>query len=717
MSAKKLLSLALLLMLLTPNLMAQNLTGKELARADDLNSLVESGIGLLFGAKHIEGNIEKVTVIDDVLKKISIQVEYTGFENNWLKASVIDANKATINAVQSEAEQLPEGSTKTELVLKVNGSTDDEKIESFFLKLLVSKNKDDVTGKIFVYQMRKQWKTAGLSVSSEKPNPDYIQDDLILSITPAAVGSANQLKSSNTNYLPPPRKMQKVDLDKNVYKANVVRKPMVLQSQIIKQPTAKTKETAISSDPPRPTIRNFKTIDKNYKLAEKPTSTQRGLIAKPMLIPLQLNKEQIEKGAKGPGKNAITLWDEILSDVDFDYGENNISNISTDIFPDQNENSGYYYYYPSSYNLVWDKDESYQLKILYGTGTDEQSGKVRMFAKLSPKIGTSEKRMVEELVKEYASSNKLKFEKLVPIPLAEEPIVDLAGQLSSLYAIPTKDVSAAVTGLFEPVDVAWPMDTKNADDLMVGLKEIDLNGTMQLTPQGEMPPLNIPIKISLDDKNVLGRIELTKNNWRNKDWKNEMPFPVRLKYIHALILHKDETSGAQPYIYSWSLNDTDVPVHASVKLNSSTIPNIVDSKAQRIWIEYSVPNCNSCKDDVVNSLTGGTTTSREQKIEITSYVKDDIGAHVIEVTVRSLFADPKGESIVELPSVKIKDDFETYTTSPLYVPEGKSVEYEYKIKVVTDDEIYRSEWIYSNELSIDLNKSALKTALGKYPGE
>lgn len=717
MSTTKMCLLVLALTLSTSLLNAQNLTGKELNKTDDLNSLVESGIGLLFGAKTIEGEIEKVTVINDAVKTTTIKVEYSGFENRWLKASVIDASKAAIDVIQSEAKQLSEGSNETEIKLQLNSKAKTEKTESVFLKLLVCKDTDDVTGKVFIYNFNKQWKSQGLTTPNKDKEPDYIKEDVVLSVMPEPLGSARQLKDATINYLPPPTKMKKVQVNKELYKATIIRKPMMLQAHSLQINQPKTQEPAISKNPPTATNTNFRTIHQNAKLANPPKKDQQFLIAKPLLIPLQLNKEQIEKGAKGPGKTAIVLWDEIHSDVDFDYGENQMSNISTDIFPDQNENSGYYYYYPSSYKLVWNKDESYQLNILYGSGSGEESGKVRLFAKLSPKIGTKEKRMVETLVKEYTTTHNLKFEKLVPIPLQQEPKIDLAGQLSSLYDIPSENVTAAVTGIFEPIDIAWPMSTKNADDLMVGLKEIDLNGTLQLTPQGETPTMNIPVTISLDNENVLGRIELTQNVWRTKNWKNEKPFPVRLKYIHALFLNKEEKGGTKPYIYSWSLNDTDVPVLASVKFNSTTIPRLVDTKAQKIWVEYSVPNCSACKDNVINSLTGGTTAARERKIEVSSYIKDDIGAHVIEITVRSLFADPKGEQIIEMPSVKLKEDFETYSISPLFVPEGKRAEYEYKIKIVTDDEIYRSDWIYSDELSIDLNKSTIKKALGRYPGE
>lgn len=716
MTTKRIILLILLITLNWMFVSAQDYTGKELVKADNLNSLVETGIGLLFGAKDIEGEITKVTVTNDAVKKLSVNVEYTGFDNKWMKVSALDVEKTPVGSILSEPIQLSAGGNSANAELSFNADVGDEKVESVYLKLLICKKSKDVSGKVYYYNLAKQWKAAGLSVPDEEKIPDYIQEDLTLNIKPVPVGSASKLKDASQNTLPAPAKMVKVAENKNLYKSTITRQPMLIKGQMqVVQPA--TKGTSEVPKPPSGDVNTRMGRTGNTVLLADQNKAAFNVKRNPKLpATLQLNKEQIEKGAEGPGKTAIVLWDEILSDVDFNYGENQISDISTDIFPDMNENSGYYYYFPSTYKLVWNKDESYQLNILYGSGSEEGSGKVRLFAKLSPQVGSHEKQMVEELVKEYTAKHKLKFEKLVPMPLEKEPEIDLAGQLSSLYDIPAENVSASVSGLFDPIDVAWPMSTKNADDIMVGLKEIDLNGTLQLVPQGETPAMNIPVKISLDDENVLGRIEFVKNNWRNKVWKNEMPFPVRLKYIHALFLNKDE-GGAKPYIYSWSLNDTEVPVLASVKFNTSAIPHLIDSKAKRIWVEYSVPDCITCKDDVINGLTGGTTKAREQKIEVTSYVKDDIGAHVIEVTIRSLYADPKGKQIIELAPVKLSEDFETYYISSLYVPEGKTAEYEYKVKIVTDDDIYRSDWIYSNEMSIDLNKSAIKNALGEYPGE
>ncbi len=706
---KKIFCFTLILFLSVTSAFSQDLTGKELTKTDDLNSLVESGIGLLFGAKDIEGDISKVTVSNDSFNEVTLQVTFDGFSGNWLKGNIIRPDKTRIEEIASNPVPFSSGNEQAEIHFKLKGDSSTGPIESSYIKFIVCKEEDDVTGKVYVYQLSKQWRSSGLTAGGQAD--DYIREDLEISLTPAPVGSASQLKDDGILILPPPRKVTAVPLNDPVYQTKIERRPMIISTQMIQnlQPVSQQKAT-IHQGKISPATQQFRRIQTQD--ANKPLK-----IAKVDLKPLQLNPEQLENGAEGPGNVAISLWDEISADVNFDFGTDKLSRISTDIFPDKNETSGYYYYYPTSYNLVWTPDESYQLNILYGSGSTDEAGKVVMFAKLSPAVGTREKQMVEELVKDYADNNNLEFKKLLPIPLAEQPAVDLSGQLSSLYGISPGNVSISITNLFNPVDLAWPMTTSNADDLMVGLKEVDLNGSIRLVPQGEMPALNIPVKISLDDKEVLGRIELPNTRWRNQQWKNEMPFPVKLKYMHALFINKDKKGKTQPYIYSWDLGNKEVPVHARVKLNGSNIPGVVDQKAQRIWVEYSVPECTPCKDNVINKLVGGTTTSRKQKIEVVSLVLEKLNAYVMEVTIRSRFADTKGENIVELPPVKVQNDMESCFSEPLFVPEEENMEYEYKIKIITDNDIYQSGWKYSDETTLYVNKALVEQALGTFPGE
>lgn len=712
----KLAGLALLMCWSFSTAMAQGLAGKELVKNNDVSSLFESGIGLLFGASDIEGSVQKVVVVTDAPNKLSVKVSLNGFANNWLKSSLLDASKDRIDDIETSAVQISEGLNEAELFFILKETPQNQENRSLYLKLLVTKKEGDATGMVFAFNLDKEWKVSGLSVD-EVPTYAFIQEGAVVDIQPVPVGSAAQLKDSQPNLMPLPGRISKVKVNEAVYKSKIERRPMMLRPVMLQQSGATPQMQT-----PTKQLRPVSTLETRNVKTDKTSDEKSGVKPvvqfNPVLMkPLQLTKEQVDKGAKGPGNAAISLWDEIRSDVNFDFGENGITNVSTDIFPDQNEQSGYYYYYPASYNLKWDRDESYQLKILYGAAIENQGTQVNMFVQLTPAVGTKEKSMVETLVKEYTSKNNLPFEKLLPVPLSAVPQVDLSSHLNSLYQVPSDKVVTTVSGLFDPVDVAWPMDSKKADDFMVGLKEVDLNGTMILQPQGEMPEVNVPVRISLDDEMVLGRIELSPASWRSQKWKNEMPFPVRLKYIHALFLNKDEQGVTVPFIYSWDLQNKVIPVLAEASINASAVPRLVDTKAERIWIDYAVPGCNDCSDKVLNELMGGTTRAREQRIEVVSYVKERTGALVIEIQLRSALADTKGQQIIELPPLKINEDGESYYLGPLFVPQDKKTEYEYRIKLVTDEDVLQSDWIYSTEPSLYLNKKLVEEALGEFPGE
>jgi hypothetical protein len=88
---------------------------------------------------------------------------------------------------------------------------------------------------------------------------------------------------------------------------------------------------------------------------------------------------------------------------------------------------------------------------------------------------------------------------------------------------------------------------------------------------------------------------------------------------------------------------------------------------------------------------------------------------VIEVTVRSKFADPKGQSVMEIAPLKVKADDQSYQIGTFYIPEEQKLEYEYKIKLVTDSEVLNSEWTYSTEPSLYLTKALVEKVLGKFP--
>jgi len=135
-----------------------------------------------------------------------------------------------------------------------------------------------------------------------------------------------------------------------------------------------------------------------------------------------------------------------------------------------------------------------------------------------------------------------------------------------------------------------------------------------------------------------------------------------------------------------------------------------------------VMDCHSCNDSVINAVTDGVTGSTLQpvKFSISPVVFDELKADYFMITVRSRQGDPKGESVIELPVLKItKDATRDYYTAPLFIPKGRIPDFEFNIKVLgLDGDFYLSEqWIKGSDKEILLGKTKMKEIFkGIIPG-
>ena len=74
---------------------AQNFSGlqnKKLSRVDDVSSMLESGLGSLFGGK-LSGHVDSVVVSHDAEKKLKGKVYYTGYEKGFFTVSCVSTAK------------------------------------------------------------------------------------------------------------------------------------------------------------------------------------------------------------------------------------------------------------------------------------------------------------------------------------------------------------------------------------------------------------------------------------------------------------------------------------------------------------------------------------------------------------------------------------------------------------------------------------------------
>lgn len=706
------------------------LEGKSLTKIDD----IASGLISLIGSGGLEGKIISVKVTADGERTLKIVVDYTGFPTAYLHAKVLAPDKTFQDEVKEAEMDLTGKASPLDLHLNLKENVAEGfNLESAFLQLRVSKSKTAVGGLLFLYALNKNWQK------------DIKAENLVLHATLQPVGITSQLKETDKVLVVPvfrPVMMQQVKYTG----ATVMTTSKTAEMSRTTIPAAKTRTATVPAKtgtlPAKTAAQPVKTAtlyDKTTRIVSKPSvTTQQSttvtkpayalsasqIKVKPALVQagLALNKEETEKGALGPDNNPIPLFEDLTVTKDFEYPFE-ITNISMDVYPDKNPESGLFYYTPSAYHVKWTPDEGYSFRILYGTGSEERAGNVRMVATLTPNISKREIDLITRLVTSYAGRNMgLKDVKVRLIPIREDPSISFPADLNSQYDVNVDQVSTPVSSsLRDPFQVSWVTDNSTKDEMQVALLErTGIQGMLSLQPQSEsIPDIKIPVIITLADTRTIGRIELENKKWRNSPWQNLTPYPLKLKHLH-MILVKDEGDKSKPFIYSWAINDLLVPAGASVLFDASNVPSWLDdaNMAQRIWVEYSVVDCDECDEKIISKITGGTYGSNVKKLSFETFrLFETLDAQFIQIKVRSKQGDPKGEKVIEFDPLRIYQDNELNETIQLYVPLDSDLSYEYLVTVVMKDgNAYKSEgWINSDEQEVYLGLDVIRNAIPGIP--
>src|SRR5262249_28951566 len=186
------------------------------------------------------------------------------------------------------------------------------------------------------------------------------------------------------------------------------------------------------------------------------------------------------------------------------------------------------------------------------------------------------------------------------------------------------------------IDVSWITDPVTKENLQQALVEdVGISGKVTLYPSGRaLGPVDVPIQIRLADFGTFGPFRFS----RSERWRNTTPYPLKLKYVHALLLDP----SSHPVVYSWSLGSTAVPPRAQVQWSALQIPGWIDAQSKRLWIEYGVDaGCRSCDDEVIRSITGGVSNTGPSQITFHMIQPlPDAGGEYIQVNVRTPYFDP-----------------------------------------------------------------------------
>jgi hypothetical protein len=177
---------ALLCLCLSLHTSAQNFSGlqyKKLMPADNLSSLLESGLGALIGGK-LTGNIDSVIVLEDAEKKLKVKVFYTGLQNAYFNLSIMNEKEQKQEEITTakflQTSKASPAECQFMLTDKVVKGT---KIESPYLKIGVSKKENGI-GPVAVFYLNKKWKN------------ELDPENVIINVSLQPIGKAGAL--SNT---------------------------------------------------------------------------------------------------------------------------------------------------------------------------------------------------------------------------------------------------------------------------------------------------------------------------------------------------------------------------------------------------------------------------------------------------------------------------------------------------------------------------------------
>lgn len=425
-------------------------------------------------------------------------------------------------------------------------------------------------------------------------------------------------------------------------------------------------------------------------------------------------KKDEDNGAQGPAEMPLDL----ISQIGYDAGEDpsTVMRIWPQVYMDKNPASGVFYFMPKAYHVKWDRAEGYGLRMVYGAANaDGQAGSVMMAARLDSGVDSDDIAFVTDLLKAWKNRNQGSvFTALRRLPIVKPPEISLAGGLQQVYNIPSDKIAVnAISDALGQIDVQWSTDTVTKENLQAALlANVGITGTLSFTPAGgALEAQRIPVAIRLADSSTFGDFR-----WkRGEKWRNTTPYPIQLRYMHALLFDND-----LPIVYSWSLGDTNVPPKAQAQFDAAAVPSWLEGRAKRMWLDYVVvQNCDSCDRDVIASITGGVSTMGSTPITFHTLTPlGDIGAAEMSVQVRSRYFDPRNRDVQEKGPLVLNADSKDFTIGPLYQdPQASGPLFEYQIQVVMKDgTTYNgTNWVAADEARVVIGKAQVKKSLGQLP--
>ncbi|UCC84274.1 MAG: hypothetical protein JSW46_04920 [Gemmatimonadota bacterium] len=423
----------------------------------------------------------------------------------------------------------------------------------------------------------------------------------------------------------------------------------------------------------------------------------------------------------GPANRPIDLLEGLQSDVNLERVElQSILGIRAEVYEDQDEEAGTFYFLPAAYYLRWDEDQGYGLQVLYrGIDTEgEARGMVHFSADLSARIGIRDIEAAEILLHAYLkrAGRSVREPALTPMPLDGSPRLALADNLTRIWDIdPDRVAVSAPSAVLDELTIEWVADDRVATDMQPKLLEGGVNGDILFDPSGDgLPAQSVPVEIALRDPNTYGRIE-----WqRGASWENNTPYGIVVKRLHALLLEK---SDGTPRVVSWDLRDKPVPPGKRLRIRGAAagVPDWLDELALLVWVEYVVDqDCARCDDQALASIMSGATRSERRFATISALdnLFADVGAVAIVISVGTDYSVPGGDAWHEW-EVVLEGDGQAASVGPLYPPADAGSPFLYLVTLrMADGAEHRGNWVASPGLNLHIGLSQVEESLGRIPG-
>ena len=706
--------LATLCLLATP-LQADNFSGLEgsklepsSARSDIITDAVKTMLGFT-------GGIDSIIVASDAAEFLELNLYFTGLEQLRIKAGVLDTGKDQQQQVSDvEVNMGDETSPMTMRFDLSDEFVEGDSLTSGFFRLRLFPAFTGLRSVSLDYLLPKKWYK---EISAE---------NLITDVALIPIGSAANLPVSRTQTpLPKPtRQLKRFSADSLSRFQWFDRQKLTVEARREKMVPV-SRLTPASTPAVQPGTISPGTSDHTHEISGitpigGPTiqPSHEFVVYRPIVIPILPSGGTVDETPQGPSDEIISLWDGLQTDVDFDFDRAyEISTVRLDLHPDKNPHSGIFYYFPSSYHMQWDPDQSCDFRIIYpNRRPDGAEGTIKMRTEVTADVGTGETGIIRKMTQAYAEKYNLTFKEVRPVPVDEDMRFSFEG---TAYAYEISDDQIQVppgSGLFDQIKISWTVNSATAEEMKAAMEDnMGLVGYATYKPGGEVSEQHALVQLALSDPRRIGRLELSKDNWRSNLWRNETPFPLVLKYLHALVLNK-EGQKITPYIYSWDAGDKLIPPESQVSFDASQVRTWLDNEAERMWLEYRLAPDNDMIRSMIDSCTENPPKTEKWAKIIVFGVMDKTGAQVLQVQARSIYADPANRDVLEISAVTLEADGASVDLGPFYMPGGTRIEFEYRLTLVTDDNIYESTaWFNHTGGNMFINRSTIEQHFGQFP--